>query len=391
MAEATVAPVPLDRIVAEVAAAVDLREGEPGVRAVLRAIGRAEPAAVAVVSRAAGLPVPVVSAICNELRRHGVVSRQRPVRLTEEGRAALGPSGPLALATCPTCGGTGEHPPEGFEALLARLDEVAAEAAPVRVELDQTHCTAATKLRRALMLRDLGALDATSVLLLGDDDLTSVAIALLAEHLGERPPRDLVVIDVDPAVLDVADRRLSTTSIRYEVVRHDLRDGLPAALAGRFDVAFTDPPYTVEGARLMVSRAVEALQPGPSRQVHLAFGPKDPDTAAAVQRDLVAMGLVLRRLTPSFNQYAGAGVIGATSDQYHLVSSAHSAPLVTGSYEGPLYTADAHRAPRRYECTTCKATYLVGADEPVTTVAQLKAQRCPACGGERFRPGSLVG
>jgi predicted methyltransferase len=57
------------RIVGEVAVAVGLAEGEAGVRDVLRVVARREPVAVRKVSRATELPVPIVSAICNELRK----------------------------------------------------------------------------------------------------------------------------------------------------------------------------------------------------------------------------------------------------------------------------------------------------------------------------------
>ena len=71
----------MDAIVTEVAAAVGLAEGEAGVRDILAALLTAEPAAVREVSRLAELPVPIVAAACNELRRRGVVENTRPVRL----------------------------------------------------------------------------------------------------------------------------------------------------------------------------------------------------------------------------------------------------------------------------------------------------------------------
>jgi predicted methyltransferase len=74
-------------IVSEVAAAVGLAEGEAGVHSVVRTVARFEPVAVRKVSRATELPVPIVSAICGELRKRGVVSTRRPVRLTRLGRA----------------------------------------------------------------------------------------------------------------------------------------------------------------------------------------------------------------------------------------------------------------------------------------------------------------
>ena len=79
----------VDAVVAEVAAAVGLAEGPAGVADVLRVIARHEPVAAREVGRRAELPVPIVVAVCNELRKRGVVDRARPVQLTAAGRLSL--------------------------------------------------------------------------------------------------------------------------------------------------------------------------------------------------------------------------------------------------------------------------------------------------------------
>ena len=65
----------VDAVATEVASAVGLAEGRSGVRDVLRAIARSEPVATREVSRLAELPIPLVTAVCNELRKRGVVDR----------------------------------------------------------------------------------------------------------------------------------------------------------------------------------------------------------------------------------------------------------------------------------------------------------------------------
>src|SRR5271169_4943782 len=101
--------VDVDTVVAEVATAVGLAEGESGIRDILAAVLSAEPAAVREVARLAELPVPIVAAACNELRRRGVVDSQRPVRLTAGGRVAVAAAagGPPLRSACPDCGGRG--------------------------------------------------------------------------------------------------------------------------------------------------------------------------------------------------------------------------------------------------------------------------------------------
>ena len=79
-----------DAVAAAVAAAVGLAEGPAGVRAVLREIARGAGSTRAV-GRAAALPLPVVAAVQGELRSRGVLTTDRPSRLTAAGRAAFDP------------------------------------------------------------------------------------------------------------------------------------------------------------------------------------------------------------------------------------------------------------------------------------------------------------
>ena len=411
-----------DAVLAEVAAAVGLAEGPAGVRDVILAISRTEPVAVRAVSQLAELPVPIVTAICNELRKRGVVDRSRPVRLTEAGREVFGGGQPGLSARCPECGGRGVASPELRAELTAGLTAAADAAPEAKPELDQTHCTVDTKISRVLAMHEAGALAGTRILLLGDDDLVSVAIARFAglhgldDSSGPAGPqravvlhdgaggeaglaggaglagrvRQLTVVDTDQDVLDCIAAQTAGSGLDIRLVRHDLRQPLPADLAGAFDVACTDPPYTVAGAELFLSRAVAALAPGGGQHVFFSFGARRPADMLRTQQVIAGLGLVLRGLTPNFNEYVGAGVLAGTSHLYHLRTAAGAEPLITGAYDGPLYTAD-HRAAvtRPYQCANCRAVHPVGPGARWPKIASLQAEGCPDCGGTVFRPMPL--
>jgi predicted methyltransferase len=389
---ADMTPVDMDSVIAEVALAVGLAEGRAGVSDVLRAIARSEPVAVRDVSRMAELPVPIVAAVCNELRQRGVVDRSRPVRLTPAGRDLLAERHAGLSAACPDCGGTGLAVPGALAGLAARLDRAAAGAPAAKPELDQTHCTVGTKIRRVLRMHEAGALTGRRILVLGDDDLISVAIAAVAGTdggLGAGVER-LTVIDSDPDVLAWVREQISGTGVDAELVEHDLRRPLPAGLAGGFDVACTDPPYTVAGAELFLSRAVAALAPGPGRHVFFSFGARRPDETLRAQQLIGSMGLTVRGLWPGFNEYLGAGVLAGTSHLYHLRSTADARPVIEGDFSGPLYTAQTRAAATRpYRCTRCRAVHQVGPGSRWPRIAVLQAARCPECGGDVFRPMPL--
>lgn len=328
-------------IVDEVAGAVLLSEGTSGVRAVIAALARLEPVSIRRLSRASGLPVPIVASVCGELRKRHVVAYERPAQLTAAGRVLFA-DGRLALPStsiCAECSGRGIVLSKELAPSVRDLARVARAAPKPRVELDQCHCTVETKLRRVLALHEADALVGRRILLLGDDDLTSLAVRSVVRRFGSRSTiARLTVLDVDPDVVVFARRQLGKSPFPVSCVRHDLREPLPASLVGCFDTVLTDPPYTAAGARLFLSRAADALATRGS--VFLSFGSRRPQTTFALQRDLAQMGFAIQSLALDFNRYAGAGVLGGTSHLYHLSAAPGLRPFVTGTYDGPLYTAE---------------------------------------------------
>jgi predicted methyltransferase len=220
--------------------------------------------------------------------------------------------------------------PPAVVRLRRGLAALADAAPPPLVELDQCHCTPKTKLRRVLAMNDAGAIGGRRILLLGDDDLMSVALLRFARQF-RVAIEELAVLDIDKRLLDFIGPELDAAPFPHRRLRWDARRPLPSSLAGRFDTVVTDPPYTASGAGLFLARAVEALR-GQSSSVFLSFGSRRPGVQLQVQRTIVELGLEIRSLTRDFNDYVGAGVLGGTSHLYHLVVATHA------SIDESLYT-----------------------------------------------------
>jgi predicted methyltransferase len=327
-------------IVTEVAHAVGLAEGEPGVRAVISALSRLEPVSIKRVSRASGLPVPIVASVCGELRKRDVVAHERPAQLTTLGRALFA-AGALRLpgTTCPACSARGSILPSELAPSVRDVARIAKEAPDPRFELDQCHCTVETKIRRVLAVHEADALVGRRILLLGDDDFLSLAIRSVVRRFGSGTTiANLTILDIDPAVVGFARKGLARSPFPVSCLQHDLRTPLPKGLIRAFDTVITDPPYTIAGARLFLSRAAAALREG--GDVFLSFGSRRPETSFVVQQEIAQMGFAIQRLVRDFNRYVGAGVLGGTSHLYHLTATRELRPLVTRSFDAPLYTAE---------------------------------------------------
>jgi predicted methyltransferase len=308
----------------------------------LAALSRLEPVSTRGLSRTVDLPVPIVASICGELRKRSIVSLERPAQLTPLGRELFGGGG-LELrrsARCPKCSGHGVVLRAETAAVRAELGRISRLAPPARPDLDQCHCTPETKLRRVLAIHEADALVGRRILLLGDDDLTSLAIDSVVRRFGTpRSVAELTVVDVDPQVVEHVRRELAGSPLPVTCLTHDLRAPLPAALRASYDTVVTDPPYTLAGATLFLSRAAEALDGG--GDVFLSFGSRRPDASFQLQQVIGEMGFAIVRLLRDFNEYVGAGVLGGTSGLYHLSATSRLRPLVEGAFDGPLYTAEA--------------------------------------------------
>ena len=144
----------------------------------------------------------------------------------------------------------------------------------------------------------------------------------------------------------------------------------------------TDPPYTVAGAQLFLTRAASALRPGAGAEVFLSLGVRRPAETVALQQVLSRLGLAVRAMVPGFNDYVGAGVLGGTSALWHLVSAG---PVAGDPDPGTVYTG-AGRNRRRYVCAHCGTAQTVGEGRRWRNVGELKQAGCPRCGGTTFRP-----
>lgn len=422
-------------VLAEVARAAQLREGPAGVAALLRELYRQAPLATKELARRLGWPVPVTAAVRRELERAGLLERtpagstlgERGQRFAREVLGLFAREDPL----CPTCAGR-RFPvdPARWGGLLARLEAVHRANPAVDTTLDQSHGTPETALRRALAMVREGALEGKDVLILGDDDLVSVAIGLLAlpfppvtlapflqgdretrgwgdEGTGRRGDEEtgrwrdkgtggrLVVVDVDERFLEHIAAAGRAHGFAVETVEHDLRDPLPGALREAFDTVETDPPYTIAGLRLFLSRALEGLRPGAGRDVFVSYAPRDPAGQRALLQACVKLGLAPYTVTPDFNRYVGSTTLGGSGQFLHLRTTAEARPTVEGRYEGALYTMDerlagaagSRPAQRAYRCLGCGATYRVGVGGDFPRIEVLKERGCPQCGGSKFRAG----
>jgi N4-bis(aminopropyl)spermidine synthase len=373
-------------ILETVARATRLREGPAGVAAVLRAVYRAGSLRLQDAAREARLPLPVTTAIRRELEKAGVLERKHGLSLTETGRgfveATLG-LGATHDAECPACAGRGLVVPAALQPVVERLAALIADAPSVDVALDQCPCTPETAVLRALLMLETGALEGKRVLILGDDDSLSVAIGLVGRALRQGDlTRGVTVIESDPRRVAFLRAAAASEQIAIDVIEHDLRAPLPAALVTAFDVTATDPPYTLPGAKVFLGRAAAALNGDGA--CYFSFTQWPAARLGELQRAMLDLGFAIRAVHPGFNRYLGASVLGGVGDLFELVQlrASDADPPV---WQGALYTAEINPRTRTYVCAACGDETVLGENGAPATIEALKDAGCARCGGKIFR------
>ncbi|MGD2201086.1 MAG: bis-aminopropyl spermidine synthase family protein [Candidatus Bathyarchaeota archaeon] len=364
------------KILSEIASELRLKEGEEAVRRVLREIHRKGKVGTKDLARATRLPIPVAAAIRRELEKTGLVARKGGAVLTTGGEAlaeALGMTGETGPARILSI--SEKHRP-----ILERLRELSALRPVPRPQLDQAYATPETALRRALYMLENGSLAGRDVLFLGDDDLTSVAAGLLGV-VGRR-----TVVDIDERLLGAIREVSEVEGLGIECVHHDLRGSLPEELVGCFDTFLTDPPYTLPGLRLFLSRGVQALRGRKVSRAYLAYPDKPPLEMLEAHAAIVGMGLYIDELIPRFNRYEGAEILANTTNLLRLTVTEKAQPAVVGVFRGELYTGELRPTVRTYGCRGCGREIEVGENLGYNTIEELKGEGCPGCGSkEGFR------
>jgi predicted methyltransferase len=194
----------------------------------------------------------------------------------------------------------------------------------------------------------------------------------------------MTVLEYDRRLVEFLAASAGELHAQCQVEAFDLMWRLPGSIRGQHDVVLCDPPYTVPGLRLFVSRAIDALRPGPGKHIYLSYPQKSPSEALAAQSWLAQRGLLVREAIRGFNRYHGASVLANQSDMIVLETTADTRPDAEADSLTDIYTYSRRTRDSRYLCKQCRTEHTVGPRHDHLTIQDLKCAGCPHCGGTRF-------
>ena len=371
---------------------ISLKEGKRAIETVLALLYQRHPMSTKELARQSYLPIPVVTAMKKEFIKLGVLEQKNGIEITELGRRyieeALGFGG-HDLDLYQNLMEDPEWEGRFAEALAGQMAEIYEGRPQVDVTLDQAKGTPLTAAKRAVLCLKQRSLLGKSVLCVGADDLVSVAIGFLLLRLYgdiESNRSKICVFEKDVRYISYIQEVARKYNLPIECVALDLREPLPLGYVGIFDCFFTDPPYTVEGMSLFLSRGIGGLKKERGLKVFLSFGQKPVEEVFRVQEAILAHGLILLEQFKAFNEYEGASLLGNVSQMMVLESTDHVKAVIpaTSAYQERIYTAEYREPETMYRCRACQEILHTGKDKPFQTIEQVKERGCPVCGGVIF-------
>jgi hypothetical protein len=247
------------------------------------------------------LPFNVVAETAKVLFEKGLIEFSgSKIIFTEKGKQWTEDNeiSPVIVSTCANCEGRGLSL-SNFAELLTRFKEVVEGRPKAIVEYDQGYVTTETTVSRIALLAQKGDIQNKELLILGDDDLTSIAAALSGL------PKRVTVVEIDERIVNFINDVANSEGLNIETINLDLREPLPEYILKSFDTFWTDPPETPEALELFVGRGIAGLKgPGCAGYFGITYAESDKFKWRKFQNILTGkMGAVITDMITNFNEY----------------------------------------------------------------------------------------
>lgn len=201
-------------------------------------------------------PFSVVAEIIGALKEKGlvIVDQEGEITLTPQGQEFLKENfiAPRRDYTCPACEGRGIGLGK-IKEWMQKFDELTVDRPKAIIDYDQGYITTASVMARVALMTERGDLEGKKLLVLGDDDLLSLAAGLTGM------PKEIVVLEIDDRLVNYINEKASMLSVPVKALKYDFRDKLPEQYVGYFDTFNTDPPETIEALEVCMTRGLSSL------------------------------------------------------------------------------------------------------------------------------------
>lgn len=210
----------------------------------------------------------------------------------------------IKISTCSKCKGR-TFELHSFMGLLKDFKRLTKGRPKAVVQYDQGYVTPETTVLRVAMLAQRGDIQSKEILILGDDDLVSIAAGISGF------PSRVVVVEIDERIVSFIRSIAEKNDFPIEVINLDIRKPLPAGVLKSFDTFLTDPPETLQALELFISRGVAGLKgPGCAGYFGLTYSESSKLKWRKFQEILSGkLKVVVTDMITNFNEYVNWGYL----------------------------------------------------------------------------------
>ncbi|MFA5505867.1 MAG: bis-aminopropyl spermidine synthase family protein [Vulcanimicrobiota bacterium] len=182
---------------------------------------------------------------------------------------------------------------DGSKDLTFGLVEKFFDRPALKLRYEQQFCIPRTTQKRAeLMIERLKP--GSRVLVLGDDDLVSLALVEFTDQL------QVDVLELDPDLVSFLKEKGGE---RLTVLEHNLRHGVPDSMKNCYDAVTTDPPYADDGMRFFLECAKASLKDRAESRLFLTTYPGLLESPDKFWSDLEELELEILETNHHFSRY----------------------------------------------------------------------------------------
>lgn len=198
---------------------------------------------------------------------------------------------------CDKCEGKGIIYGREFKKVAERFSQIVHERPQPDATFFQGFVREADVISRVALMHYYNDLADKSFIIVGDDDMLSIALALTGL------PSRIVVVDIDARLGEYLGKVCNKYGLNIEFRQYDVSNPLPRDLVGKFDVFSSEPLETVSGLKAFLSRGVACLREGGVGYVGFTTAEASMKKWRVIEQLLLKMNCVITDVIRDFSKY----------------------------------------------------------------------------------------
>jgi predicted methyltransferase len=199
--------------------------------------------------------------------------------------------------SCLNCKGSGLVLDKFFKQILDKFQLIIKNRPEALAQYDQAFIQADDVIKRVMFIYQRGDLLNSKILVIGDDDLISIALGLT------NLPEIIYVIEIDQRLTSFINHISQKYLLKIKTLTYDVRQPLPSNLLNQFDVFITDPVETEKGLKAFLLRGMLSLKDNGSGYFGLTTLESSLKKWFAIEIFIIKNGFVITDIKRQFSVY----------------------------------------------------------------------------------------